>query len=124
MKNIGDQIAQSLLAYFANPVNLKELRKLQEAGLNFVLTTQAELISNALSEKTFVISGVFQNHSRDQLKELIKQHGGKVISSISAKLDYLVAGDKMGPAKRSKAEKLEIDIISEEEFEQLIAGTE
>ncbi|MCK5666516.1 MAG: BRCT domain-containing protein, partial [Thiotrichaceae bacterium] len=73
-----------------------------------------------LNGKTFVISGVFSGYSRDELKKLIKQHGGTIISSISSKLDYLLAGDKMGPAKLVKAQSLGTNIISEMEFEKMI----
>ena len=77
-------------------------------------------ISSALADKAFVVSGVFENYSRDELKETIKNHGGKVISAISGKLDFLLAGDKMGPAKKEKAEKLGVKIISEADFLKMI----
>ena len=69
-----------------------------------------------LSGKTFVVSGVFEQFSREEIKEKVKMHGGKVLSSVSGKLDFLLAGNNMGPAKRKKAESLEVQIISEEEF--------
>jgi DNA ligase (NAD+) len=74
------------------------------------------LASDKLSGKSFIISGVFEKYSRDDLKEIIEQNGGKILSSISAKLNYLVAGDNMGPAKLEKANKLNIPIISDEEL--------
>ncbi|MCV9385680.1 NAD-dependent DNA ligase LigA [Reichenbachiella ulvae] len=118
---IGDRIAQSLLDYFAKPENQELIERLEKAGLQMeVDPSQFETSSDLLEGKTFVISGVFENHSRDELKELIKDNGGKVVSSISAKLDYLLAGDKMGPAKLEKANKLEITIISESDFEGMI----
>lgn len=118
---IGDRIAQSLLDYFAKPENQELIARLQQSGLQMeVDPSQFETSSDLLEGKTFVISGVFENHSRDELKELIKDNGGKVVSSISAKLDYLLAGDKMGPAKLEKANKLEITIISEIDFEGMI----
>jgi DNA ligase (NAD+) len=94
---------------------------LKKAGLNFETQhQQIELESNALDNKSFVISGVFKNYERDQLKDIILKNGGRVVSSISGKLDYLLAGDNMGPAKLEKAVKLGIKIISEEEFESIL----
>ena len=79
-----------------------------------------ELQSNALEGKSFVISGVFESYSRDELKDLIESHGGKILSGISAKLNYLVAGDNMGPSKLDKAKKLNIPLISDEELIAMI----
>uniref|UniRef100_UPI0040496001 BRCT domain-containing protein n=1 Tax=Fulvivirga sp. TaxID=1931237 RepID=UPI0040496001 len=74
------------------------------------------------ADKSFVVSGVFENYGRDEITEVIKNHGGKVISAISGKLDFLLAGDKMGPAKKEKAEKLGVKIISEDDFRQMIGA--
>ncbi len=118
---IGERIANSLLAYFKEESSLEEVNKLKQAGVQLeYIEEEVELASNALAEKSFVISGVFENYGRDELKEVIKSNGGKVISAISGKLDYLLAGDKMGPAKREKAEKLGVKIISEKEFNDMI----
>lgn len=119
---IGDRIAQSVLDFFEDARNRAIIDKLNRAGLKFEVEQVAEAASDLLADKTFVISGVFTEYSRDELKEAIKANGGKVVSSISAKLDYLVAGDKMGPAKLEKANKLGINIISEGEFIQMING--
>ncbi len=119
VQEIGDRIAESVLAYFSDADNREEIERLKLAGLQFVSTTN-EKQSNILAGKTFVVSGVFTNYSRDELKNTIKTNGGKVVSSISKKLDYLIAGDKMGPSKKEKAEKLEVRIISEEDFESLL----
>jgi len=73
-----------------------------------------------LDDKSFVISGVFEKYERDQLKDIIIANGGRVLSSISGKLDFLLAGENMGPAKREKAEKLEVKIISEQEFDAML----
>ena len=78
-------------------------------------------LSDSLGGKSFVISGTFERHSRDELKELIERHGGKNVSSISSKTDYLLAGANMGPAKLEKAQKLNIQMISESDFEKMIA---
>ncbi len=118
---IGERIAQSVLQYFANDKNLLEINRLKEAGIQFEIEKKEDTsISDVLNGQSFVVSGVFENFSRDEIKETIKNHGGKVISAISVKLDFLLAGDKMGPAKLEKAEKLNVKIIDEMEFMKMI----
>ncbi len=118
---VGEKIAQSVVAYFKDFDNLHEIERLTKAGLQFESTQkEAEKLSNLLGDKSFVISGVFQNYERDQLKDIIIANGGRVLSSISGKLDFLLAGENMGPAKREKAEKLEVKIISEQEFDAML----
>lgn len=119
---IGERIADSLLLYFADEDNRAEIETFRNAGLNFIIEETSTPTSDTLNGKSIVISGVFNNYGRDELKEVIKQNGGKVVSSISAKLDYLLAGDKMGPAKRTKAENLGIKIISEADFDNMIGN--
>lgn len=116
---IGDRIAQSLIDYFAKPENLEIVNRLKEKGLQFELAHN-EGATEKLKGFVFVVSGVFDKFSRDELKKSIEDNGGKVSSSISSKTDYLVAGDKMGPAKLKKAEKLEVKIIDENKYLQLI----
>ena len=121
INEIGDRIASSIIDYFQNPEHIELVERLQAAGLKFKAdTTTVAMESDKLTGQTFVISGVFESVSRDELQQLIASHGGKVVSSISAKLNYLVAGDKMGPAKLEKATKLGIKILSEDEFLQMI----
>ncbi|MCE7864638.1 MAG: NAD-dependent DNA ligase LigA [Bacteroidetes bacterium CHB5] len=118
---VGEKIAQSVVEYFKDADNLREADRLQNAGLQFESNQKdPELVSSVLGNKSFVISGVFQHYERDQLKDIIQAHGGKVLSSVSGKLDYLLAGENMGPAKREKAEKLGVKIISESEFEIML----
>ena len=117
---IGERIADSVLDFFEDPVHQNEIWLLKEAGLNFEINQADAPVSNVLNGKTFVISGVFSKYSRDELKTLIKQHGGSIISAISGKLDYLLAGDKMGPSKLAKAQSLGTNIISEKDFEEMI----
>jgi len=118
---VGEKIAQSVVDFFKDHDNQKEISRLKKAGLQFESTKQEQtLVSEVLNGKSFVVSGVFKNYERDQLKEVIASHGGKVLSSVSGKLDYLLAGDNMGPAKREKAEKLGVKIISEDEFEIML----
>lgn len=120
---IGDRIAESLTEFFASEENLALIERLRESGLQLEKEKEEVLLEgNSLDGKTFVISGVFSQFSRDELKEKIKVNGGKVVSSISGKLDYLLAGDKMGPSKLEKASKLGTTIISEEAFIQMIEG--
>jgi DNA ligase (NAD+) len=116
VEEIGERIAKSVMEYFEDPQHREEIEKLKAAGLQFTAEEkQVVLASEKLSGKSFIISGTF-SRSRDELKDIIEQNGGKILSSISAKLDYLVAGDNMGPAKLEKATKLNIPIISDEEL--------
>ncbi len=114
---IGDRIAHSLIEYFGEEKHREEIGKLKSAGLQFVVEEkEVTLASDKFAGKSFIISGVFEKFSRDELKDIIEQNGGKILSSISAKLNYLVAGDNMGPAKLEKAQKLNIPIISDDEL--------
>jgi len=118
---IGERIAISLRAFLNDEHNLKIIDNLREAGIALIgEMTKSEPVSDKLEGKTFVISGVFQTYNRDELKSLIVDNGGKVVSSISKKLDYLVAGDKMGPSKLEKATKFGTSIISEKELDDMI----
>src|SRR5690606_12284367 len=118
---IGERIAQSVVSFFDDEENKVLIEKLKQAGLNFKSEKTIFVPeSNALENKTFVISGVFEKFERDELKNLIQKNGGKVLSAISGKLDYLLAGDKMGPSKLEKAKSLNIPIISESEFLNMI----
>ncbi len=119
---IGDRIAHSIRHFFQDEVNQKMIAQLREAGVQLAVADQEKTQeSNALQGKSFVVSGVFENFSREALKEKIITNGGQVISAVSAKLDYLLAGEKMGPAKRQKATKLGVKIISEQEFMDMLA---
>jgi DNA ligase (NAD+) len=118
---IGGRIAQSIIDYFTDQNHKEEIEKLKSAGLQFVAEEkEVTLASEKLAGQSFIISGVFETFSRDELKDIIEQNGGKILSSISAKLNYLVAGDNMGPAKLEKAQKLNIPIISDQELLNLI----
>lgn len=121
VQDIGHRIAESVKEYLDNPIHQQQIISLRHYGLNLeVEEKEITLASENLSGKTFLISGVFTDYSREQLAELIESNGGKMLSSISAKLDYLVAGDKMGPSKLAKAEKLGIPMINEKELLDLI----
>lgn len=120
VEDIGDKIAKSIIEYFTHEENIELINRLKEKGLNFSTSHETKLLSNYLDRKTFVVSGIFENYSRDGLKELIQLHGGKNIGSISASTSFILAGENMGPAKLSKAKKLNIPIISIAEFETMI----
>ena len=118
---IGNQIAASVVNFFADDYNRKLIDRLKSYGLQFALSEEStEGQTDTLKGLTFVVSGVFHLYSRDELKALIEQHGGKVGSSISSKTNYVIVGDNMGPSKKEKAEQLGVKMISEEEFQSLI----
>lgn len=119
--DIGQRIAESIHEYLNLPEHWEEIEKLKSAGLQFEIEEkEVVLAGTGLAGKTFLISGVFADYSREELTALIESHGGKMLSGISAKLNYLVAGDKMGPSKLAKAEKLQVPIISESELLAMI----
>jgi len=118
---IGERIAQSVVEFFKNDLNQRIIQDLKSFGVQFELSAdKLENQTEDLKGQTFVISGVFENVSRDELKKLIEDNGGKVGSSVSSKTTYLVAGDNMGPSKRTKAENLGVTIISEDDFLAMI----
>ncbi len=119
---VGEKIADAILEYLADEKNRTIIERLRQAGLQFEATAR-EQQSNTLAGKSFVISGKF-SIARDELKQLIESHGGKTLSAVSGSVDFLVAGEKMGPEKRKKAEKLGISILSETEFMALIDDSE
>jgi DNA ligase (NAD+) len=108
------------MQYFEKEELVQLIAQLKEKGLQLESKAKPEGMVNLLAGKTFVVSGVFEKHSRDEIKSLIEQYGGKNVGSISSKTDFVLAGDKMGPAKRDKAESLGIPIISESDFEEMI----
>jgi DNA ligase (NAD+) len=117
---VGERIAQSLTAYFADSQNLEIIERLKAAGLNFMSDSNGmELLSDRLLGKHIVISGNF-SRPRDEMKKLVELHGGKNVSGVTSNTDYLIAGDKIGPAKLQKAEKLGTKIIDEQEFLSII----
>ena len=118
---IGERIAQSVIDFFDNQENQIIVERLKKYGIQLEIVEKFNPnATNKLEGKTFVVSGVFTLYSRDELKQTIEDNGGKVGSSISAKTDYVIAGDNMGPAKLDKANKLNIPIISEQDFQKLI----
>jgi DNA ligase (NAD+) len=117
---IGVRIAESLLDWFSKEQHLQLVERLRIAGLKLETeTTEREGASEKLKGLTFVISGTFNSFTRDELKADIELHGGKNVSSISAKTSYLIAGENIGPSKLEKATQLKIPVISEESYRQL-----
>ena len=119
---IGDKIAQSVVQFFENQENIRIIDRLKSFGVQLESGAEDVLLSEKLKGKIFVVSGVFEIYSRDELKKAIEDNGGKVGSSISSKTDYVIAGDNMGPSKLEKANQLKIAIISETDFKHMIDG--
>ncbi|MCP4551237.1 MAG: NAD-dependent DNA ligase LigA [Bacteroidetes bacterium] len=117
---IGDKIANSVIDYFSKEENIALIERLKNHGLMFIQEKSEENLTDYLEGKSIVVSGKFDNYSRDQLKELVTKNGGKNISSISKNTDYILAGENMGPVKLTKANKLHIPIINIETFEEMI----
>lgn len=118
---IGERIAQSVIDFFSNDINKQTIERLKAYGVQMVLEEkESTVVSDLLKGKTIVVSGVFTQVSREELKQMIEDHGGKNGSSISSKTDYVVAGDKMGPSKLEKANQLGITILTEEAFLTMI----
>ncbi|WP_301398682.1 NAD-dependent DNA ligase LigA, partial [uncultured Muribaculum sp.] len=119
--DIGPRIAESVQEYFNNPVNRDIIERLRRAGVQMSMPKRDDAdSSDRLAGKSIVISGTFSKHSRDEYKDMIERHGGKNVSSISKKTDYLLAGENMGPAKLQKATSLNIPIIDEDTFLKMI----
>ena len=121
VEGVGEVIAKSVISYFHQPENISIVQRLRDKGVQMSLSEeQLQGASDKLAGKSIVISGVFARHSRDEYKQLIEQHGGKNVGSISGKTSFILAGDNMGPSKLQKAEKLGIAIIGEDEFLAMI----
>ncbi len=120
VEEIGERIAISVQEYFAQEPNRQLVEQLREFGLQFAAEAKLKSDHQPLEGLSIIISGSFEKHSRDELKDMIEFHGGKNVSALSAKTSYMLAGDKVGPSKLSKAEKLSIPIISENQFYEMI----
>ena len=122
-EEVGKKIADAIVEYFTSEENLQIVERLRSAGLQFEVKDKIRE-SNALEGKSVVISGKFAGMSRDDMKALVEKHGGRNLAAVSANVDFVVAGDNMGPAKRQKAEKLGVRIIDENEFMAMIAAAD
>ena len=123
VEGIGEVIAKSVQSYFHHPQNMEIINRLRQYGVQMSLSEeQIQGVTDKLAGKSIVISGVFAQHSRDEYKMMIEQHGGKNVGSISGKTSFILAGENMGPSKLQKAEKLGIPIVNEEEFLKMIGS--
>lgn len=121
VEGVGEVIANSVMDFFSSDENKKILERLQQHGVKMKIDDEDEVVStNKLAGKSIVISGVFSKHSRDEYKDMIERNGGKNVGSISAKTSFILAGENMGPSKLEKAQKMGIQILSEDEFLNLI----
>ena len=119
--DVGEQIAKNIIAYFNDLSNLEIINRLREAGVQMESQEEEQAPqSDILLGKSIVVSGVFAQHSRDEYKAMIEAHGGKNVGSVSKKTSFILAGENMGPEKRKKAESLGVEILTEEEFLELI----
>lgn len=121
VEGVGEIIAGAVIEYFSNPRNLDFVARLEAAGVNMAMP-ETQTVSQRLSGQSIVISGTFTHHSRDEYKALIEAHGGKNVSSISAKTSFILAGENMGPSKLEKAGRLGVRLMNEDEFLALIGG--
>ena len=121
VEEIGEKIAKSVVLYFADESNRNIVQRLAKHALKMEVAEEDKALSNALEGASIVVSGVFTQFSRTDLKKIIEQHGGKNVGSISKKTTFVIAGENMGPSKRQKAEDLGVPLISEEEFIQKIS---
>ena len=116
VEEIGDKIAESVVSYFSQEKNKVLIEKLKNHNLCFVAEEKKKNISDKLEGMAIVVSGVFTQYSRNELKQLIEKHGGKNVSSISKKTTFVLAGENMGPSKKEKSENFGVPLVSEEEF--------
>jgi DNA ligase (NAD+) len=122
VEEIGNRIAGSVIDYFSNLDHIEIIERLKLHGLQFSITSEEKKLSDKLDGQNVVVSGTFHLYpKRDDLKRAIELNGGKVVSSVSSKTNFIIAGDNMGPDKRAKAVALGIPIISEEEFNEKIS---
>jgi len=119
-EEIGDKIAESILLWFKDPYNLETVEKLKIEGLQFENIETVTLVSETLKGKSIVVSGVFSVYPRQQIENMVEEHGAKLVSSVSKKTDFIVAGENMGPSKLQKAQELAIRILSEREFLEML----
>ena len=117
----GEIIAKSVHDFLRDQNNLDLIRRLKDHGLKLEMSAESQMgKTDKLKGKTFVVSGLFEIFSRNELKKSIEDNGGKISSSISKKTSYVIAGDSMGPSKRAKAEELKVEIISEKEYLKML----
>ena len=121
INEIGDKTANSIVSYFKDDLNKKILKKLYNVGLNVSKDEKFINTSNKLEGKKIIVSGVFKNYSRDELIKIIETNGGEIKSSVSSNTSFIIGGDKIGDSNKNKAQDLNIPIITEEDFNNLIS---
>ncbi len=121
VEDVGEQIADSIIAYFADERNQLIVRRLRATGLQMEAGEESAAVSDRLAGQSIVISGTFAQHSRDEYKAMIEQNGGKNVGSVSKKTSFILAGENMGPEKRKKADALGVRMVSEEEFLEMLS---
>lgn len=121
VNEVGEKIAESVSVYFKNPAHIDLIERLKKHGLTLEIDDKNKPISDKLQGQSIVISGIFEHYSRDELKHMIEQHGGKNVGSISKKTTFVVAGKNMGPSKLEKATSLNIPLLTEDEFLKTIS---
>jgi len=119
---IGDVIARSIVDFFSVSRNREMIEKLRASGLQLNSPVSGKKVSNRLDGLSFVVSGVFRDYSREEIHRTIEENGGRILSGVSSNTSYVVAGEGMGPAKREKAEKLGVPIITEAEFLRMVTA--
>ena len=120
IREIGPKIASSIVAFFKDPDNINIINRLRSYGIRFTGDKKPGLTGERLKGKSVLISGVFSKHSREEYKEIIENNGGRNVSSLSGNTSFILAGENMGPSKRSFAEKAGVPLMSEDEFLKLI----
>ncbi len=121
-EDVGERIAESVMDFFSELSNIQMLERLKAAGLKMEIEESDKAVSDLLKDKKVVVSGVFSKYSRNEIKDLIEAHGGQNVGSISSKTSFVLAGENMGPSKLAKAEKLGIEILSEDDFLKMIGA--
>jgi DNA ligase (NAD+) len=119
---VGEKIAASVVQFFQDPIHVQEVSRLKAAGLKIESDlTDPVQVSSKLLEKSFVITGTFEKYERDELKDLIIANGGRILAGVSGKLDFLLTGENVGPAKLEKAQKLGVKLLNIQEFEKMLS---
>ncbi len=119
---VGEKVAASIKQWFEIESNINIINELKAKGLKLEVDESNLRLGNALEGMSFVVSGLFSKFNRDELKDTIEKYGGRVVSAVSSKTNYLVAGEESGPSKLEKADKLGVNVISEKQFLELING--
>ena len=119
---IGNKIAESVVAYFSNKGNLEAMKELQQSGLQMTYSSTNNQISKKLENQKIVVSGIFEKYSREEIKKYVRMHGGTIQAGVSSNTNFLLAGNSLGPSKLEKAKKFGVKIVSEEQLINMLDG--